>query len=292
LTGVAIRHYPRERFSADFYRVVDFLLRRGASGFNRNWHWARWEWLMGHSNLDLDSLPKIGLFERGHEIVGIATHDMRMGKAYLLCGHDDEALKRDMLAYAEANLSHDGVSGIYIDDRDAVLIGLARERGFTLGVEREHVLALDCSNGTFAYDLCCDYAITDYTASKDLNKYYRVIWKGFDHEGLPAHITRDDVIDMPHEIPELAVFVVAPDGEYAAHCGTWYNPKTRAAYVEPVVTIPEYRRRGLGRAVVYESINRCVGMGAKTALVISNQDFYHALGFRECSAHSLWERAE
>ena len=61
-------------------------------------------------------------------------------------------------------------------------------------------------------------------------------------------------------------------------------------YVEPVVTIPNFRGHGLGKAVVYESINRCVELGAKKAIVISNQEFYHRIGFEKYSVCHLWEK--
>ena len=287
---VSISHYPKERFCTDFFRVINFLQKYGAKSFNCNWHWARWEWLIGHSMLDMDSLPRIGLFELDNEIVGLATHDMRLGSAYIICNPEYETLKHEMLLYAEKNLSENGISGIYIEDNDAILINYAEQQGFYLSDEKEYVSALDCSKGKFKYDLNGGYIVTDYSESKDINKYFRVMWKGFDHEGEPPAFTEEDIIAKPHFIPELTVFIMTPDGEYAAHCGTWYDPKTREAYVEPVVTIPEYRKRGLGKAVVYESINRCIGMGAKTALVISNQQFYYRIGFKENSVHSLWKK--
>ena len=62
------------------------------------------------------------------------------------------------------------------------------------------------------------------------------------------------------------------------------------AYVEPVVTIPDFRGCGLGRAVVYECINRYIEMGAKKAIVISNQQFYYHIGFEKYSVCHLWEK--
>jgi predicted N-acetyltransferase YhbS len=68
----------------------------------------------------------------------------------------------------------------------------------------------------------------------------------------------------------------------------WYIPDIEYSYVEPVATVPDFRNNGLGKAVVYEGINRCIKMGSKKALVISNQQFYHKLGFTEYSKSSLW----
>jgi GNAT superfamily N-acetyltransferase len=288
--GMIVKRYPQEAFCADFFRVVDFLKQHGARGLNENWHWARWEWLLGHSNLDMTTLPQIGIFEQDGVIVGIATHDMRSGEAYIICNPDFQHIKTNMVQYVEENLSYNGESGIYINDEDESLIGCVKASGYRVCDKKEYVLALDCKKSELHYELDGSFSIVDDSNSKDLNKYYRVMWKGFDHEGLPPFITDADVVDRPHENPELAVFVVASDGEYAAHCGTWYLPGTKEAYIEPVVTVPEYRKRGLGKVAVYESITRCIEMGAETALVISNQQFYHKIGFRESSVYSLWKK--
>lgn len=51
----------------------------------------------------------------------------------------------------------------------------------------------------------------------------------------------------------------------------WYNGGN-TAYIEPVATVPERRGKGLGRAVVYEAVNRAKERGAKRAIVLSDQD--------------------
>ena len=71
----------------------------------------------------------------------------------------------------------------------------------------------------------------------------------------------------------------ALDPNYAAHCGMWCIPDSEYAYVEPVFTLPEYRKLGLGKAAVLEGVNRCGKLGAKHAYVLSSQQFYYNIGF-------------
>lgn len=287
--SIAIKHYPPQRICAEYYNVIEFLKVHAAKGFNKNWHWGRWEWLLGHSNLDESTLPPIGLFMDGNEIVGLVTHDMR-APAYIVLNPQYSYLKPQMVDYAFAELSRNGISSLYVDENDMETITAVKANGYSLTGNSEHVLQLDCEE-KLSFSLDDHFRFTDYYTDKDIDKYIAVIHKGFGNKGDPATgLTEADFPQKPHENPRLALFIVAPNGDYAAHCGTWYSPDTEICYVEPVVTIPEYRKYGFGRAVVYECINRCMELGAKKAIVISNQQFYHRIGFKEYSVCHLWEK--
>ena len=282
-----IRHYPQNRINKEFYDIIEFLRAHGSIGLNKNWHWARWEWLISHPILDEATLPSIGMFMDGNKIVGLVTHDMSE-PAYILLNPQYSSLKPQMVDYAFAELSRGGISRLFVDENDVELISVVKEKGYSLTTRAEHVLSLDCSE-KLSYSLENQFTITDYFTDKNIDKYVVVMHKGFDNEGEPTMgLTEADFAEKPNENPNLAVFIVAPSGEYAAHCGTWYDPGTEICYVEPVVTIPEFRGCGLGKAVVYESINRCFEMGAKKAIVISNQQFYHRIGFEKYSVCHLW----
>ena len=67
-------------------------------------------------------------------------------------------------------------------------------------------------------------------------------------------------------------------------------PENRVAYVEPVATDPDFRRMGLGRAVVEESLRRAAADGAEVAWVGSGQEFYAAMGFTIVFQTNLWIR--
>jgi predicted N-acetyltransferase YhbS len=88
----------------------------------------------------------------------------------------------------------------------------------------------------------------------------------------------------------LKIVVAAPNGDFVAICGMFYQPDNYYAYVEPVASDPEYRRRGLGKAAVLEGIRRCAALGAKEAFVGSNQPFYLALGFEVQYTSQCWRK--
>ncbi len=88
----------------------------------------------------------------------------------------------------------------------------------------------------------------------------------------------------------LKVAVVAPNGNFVAYCGIWYDPEAGYAVIEPVATDPDYRKMGLGRVAVLEGIRRVGKLGAKTALVGSSQQFYYSIGLRPFATATLWQK--
>ena len=88
-----------------------------------------------------------------------------------------------------------------------------------------------------------------------------MMWRRFNHEGMAAYddetiAGRKTMLSRPMVNPELVVAAAAPDGNYVSYCGMWYRPGDFYCFVEPVVTDPEYRKMGLGKAVVLETIIR------------------------------------
>lgn len=286
--SIICKHYPQKRMCKEFHDVIHFLKEHGAKDFNKNWHWARWEWLLGHLGLDESTLPSIGLFFENETLIGVVTHDMRQ-QAYILLNPQYHYLKEMMTDYICKEFIQDHKIQIYADGNNVELTAVLKGKGFSLTERKEHVLQLPCST-KFEYALNEKFHITDFKTVKDIMKYVTVIHKGFENEGELQKRSESDLPERPNYNPEFALFISTPSGEYAAHCGIWYSDDTEHCYIEPVVTIPEYRKRGLGKAVVYEAVNRCVAMGAKKALVISNQKFYHNIGFSEYGVLNLWEK--
>ena len=83
----------------------------------------------------------------------------------------------------------------------------------------------------------------------------------------------------PHFRKDLTIVAVAPNGDYAAYAGLWPVPDNNVAYLEPVATDPNYRRMGLGKAVVQESLRRVAAEYIRTVWVGSGLVFYQDMGF-------------
>lgn len=82
----------------------------------------------------------------------------------------------------------------------------------------------------------------------------------------------DRVINSPQFRPDLVTIVFAPDGRGASYCICWLDEQSRTVEIEPLGTIPEFRRHGLARALVWEVWRRAAANGASEVLVWNDPD--------------------
>lgn len=140
------------------------------------------------------------------------------------------------------------------------------------------------------YCLPDGYTMSPREFAADPWQYHLVIHRGFDNDGTPERWDAELLKRIPHANDALKTFAIA-NREYCAHCGLWYTTDD-TAYVEPVATVPEHRKRGLAKAVVYEACSRAHALGAERAIVLSDQSFYSRIGFTLSSEVYDWEHAD
>jgi len=108
---------------------------------------------------------------------------------------------------------------------------------------------------------------------------------------------RQRIIHSPDYTPELDVVVVAPDGRLAAFCVGWLARDPAPAgkihgQIEPLGVHPDFRRLGLGRAVLLECLRHMQRLGAEHFYVQTDNyrdaafGLYTAAGFRV--AKDVW----
>lgn len=275
-----------ERFNEQYQEIYNFLLKAEKMNYNEHFHWGRFEWMQIHTLLDEDKLTNIAIFKNeNEELVGMITYDTCYSdRVYLLHTSSDTYLLNKMIDAIIEN--ENGKVVIKVNSKDVVLSKMLMERQFKKGKKDVSVLELDF-NSRLEYKISDEYRISPEKFDMDNWQYQLVIHKGFNNEGIPE-IWEDEVFTRGINInTQLRTFAMTKD-EYCAHCGLWYTEGT-TAYVEPVVTIPEHRNKGLARAVIYEACKRAKILGAQRAIVLSDQEFYYKIGF-ECSSEVYcWE---
>ena len=95
------------------------------------------------------------------------------------------------------------------------------------------------------------------------------------------------VRETPLYRQDLHLVVQAPDGRLAAECIVWLDAVNAIGIFEPVRTHPDFYRRGLGKALLAEGLQRLSEHGATLAKVCHDRDnpaagrLYKSLGFRK-----------
>lgn len=277
-----------DRFNEQYQDIYRFLLNVEKCEYNEHFHWGRFEWMHTHSLLDEDKLTSIAMFkDENDKIVGLITYDTRYSdRVYLIHSISDKDLLNKMVDTVLE--SEEGRVVIKVNSRDWDLCEVLQERQFERKRKDVSVLELDMTRD-LEYKISDEYTISPQDMDVDNWQYQLVIHKGFNHKDIPEKWDDKVLALTPNEKAELKTFAIAKD-EYCAHCGLWYS-EGDSAYVEPVVTIPQHRKRGLAKAVIYEACKRARILGAKRAIVLSDQEFYYRIGFESSSEVYCWEKS-
>jgi ribosomal protein S18 acetylase RimI-like enzyme len=104
---------------------------------------------------------------------------------------------------------------------------------------------------------------------------------------------KHEILNDPRYRPDLDLAAVAADGTYAAFCYGWIDPETNQqqnrleGHISALGTRREFRRLGLGRAMLLAALRRLKAAGMEIASLNvdeqnSNQaqQLYHSVGFR------------
>lgn len=268
--------------NSDYENVRQFLVELNANNKNHiNWNWARFEWMFEHPEFDKSAIDSIGLWWDSEKVVGAAIYDMYFGEGFCGVLPEYENLYADVLDYAYDKLKDEGGFGLAICDDNAEKIKIAEKKGFVKAEQTESIMKLMLDN-KLDYILPENLHIESFNPAENPYEFQWILWQGFDHGTDKAEFEKAEEIvpqKRPNLIEDLSVVVVNELGEKLAYCCVWYDKNTDYAYVEPVCTVPSYRGKGLAKAVVYEALNRARSMGAKSAYVISDMQFYRNLGF-------------
>ena len=282
----------------DFKRIGEFLIRHFQPG-NRDGNWLQptWEYMHSHPYLDETSLPKIRIWEDGGQIVAVVHYESWLGELFFQVHPDYAHLKREMLTYGESYLYGTTEEGqryvrAFVNDFDTEFETIVQTYGYTKVAGYARPMSLFTISQPFPPITLPDgFCLKSLADDNNLVKLHRVLWRGFNHPGEPPADGIADRIKMqsvPNYRKELNIVVEAPNGDFASFSGIWFEATNQISYVEPVATDPDYRRLGLGKAAVLESIRRCGELGATVAFVGSDLPFYGAIGFQKQFDSNCW----
>ena len=298
--NVTVRRYEH---STDYNRVGQFLIDTYRPGDRHdNWLQPRWEYMHYHPLFDESletAFSNTGVWESDGSIVGVVHFEHRPGQIFFQVHPDLRHLKPEMLEYAETYLNVGDSDkkrnvAIWVNDFDTEFRSIAQEYGYHLVEGTKDCWSILKIHKPFPPIRLPDgFYLRSLADENDLNKLHRVLHRGFNHPGEPpvdGLAGRERMQSAPNYRKDLNIVAVAPDGAYVSYCGMGQDHANSVAYVEPVCTDPDYRRMGLGTAVVLEGIRRCGAEGAAIAVVGSEQPFYMSMAFKKLFDINLWAR--
>ena len=276
----------------DLQRIQNFLTEaRAAVG---NWgylHPGDVLWRIFRSP-DADPRSTTHLWEDGRgSLLGFALFyppnavDIQIGPALRGSG----LLEHQMLDWAESQARQFPPAGpeqpALITDAftdDTRRIALLTERGFRPSGTSYCYMVRDMDQPVLSPDLPAGFSIASMAGGADTDKWLSVQWaRGSTITAEACHKLRL----APGYDFDLDLVAVAPDRSFAACCLCWLDPANKVGLLEPVGTREAHRRRGLGKALVCEGLNRLKKLGAVQTLVYPTSDnqaavnLYQSAGF-------------
>jgi GNAT superfamily N-acetyltransferase len=83
---------------------------------------------------------------------------------------------------------------------------------------------------------------------------------------------------MPDYDSYTDMYILSPDGDVAAFACLWFDPINKLGLLEPLGTVPKYRRMGLASIVLHEANRRVIEKGAVKCYG-GDQKFYYDIGY-------------
>lgn len=295
----------REFTQRDFKKVSDFL-KLTYDEMSSNWYIDRWNFCRYFAQNWLqvfDEWPStVGMWvDSNDEIVAIVCSEgEQKGEAFfqLKRMYYEEELINEMIKFAEENLYaikegskylHIRANNIYKD----TIVNALKLRGYELENNEEFDSSMSIE-GTYEVKLPEGFRIVE---ADNFNASLRGIahakaFRNIDSESVDYIEERTrgyaGLVKAPDYIGGLDLCILDEVGEITSFATVWFDEVNLVGILEPVGTITKYRRLGLGKAIIYEGINRIKGLGATKIHVGSNQEFYKAIGFSVEAKTEIW----
>ncbi len=285
----------RYKLLSDFARVHTFLTEIYTLDTLNSYLLPQFfEYAHTHPMFNHKLTHRFGLWEDNGRLVGIACYEMDIGQSFLVTHPEHTFLLPEMLAWAERELSgfRNGrqVLHVWVTDKEREKTELLESNGYRR-VHSEPVRILPYSKPFPEAELPPGFAAISLVEENDPAKIHECLWQGFNHGDKP-----DDDIDCrlqmqsgPNFRPDLTTVIKAPDGDYACFAGMWFDERNNYAYLEPLATVPAYRRMGLAKAALVEAMEKTKELGA-TYCFGGVPEFYAALGFETICQREMWKK--
>ena len=243
----------------------------------------------------------------GDKVVAFAYYEAPVTDIYFNVRKGYEFLADELIEYAVTTMPHfNGEQQFVFSDGQQFLKDAAAKHGFKQVYEYEDMI-FDFKN-ELNYELPEGYHFVDHK-DIDIVKCSKLCWYGFGHgergeftgwdkyddslEWTPAKSHKDGwasfMSPTPHETPQYNIIIADENEEYVCFSGMWWVPQNHLAYMEPLCTHPDYRKRGLAAAALTKHYRTLKPLGA-THMTGGDDEFYKKIGYGKGYHWTIWRK--
>jgi mycothiol synthase len=204
----------------------------------------------------------------------------------------------EKIAYIVRENGGTNIRTMWINENDAWFISLLEQHGFEKDARymlyMERSLDAPISEITLPPELHLRHVLGE----QDLIPRAAVSYAAFGWSApFEQYVQRyRNFMRSPVYAPERDIIALAPNGHFAAFCLYWLDTTNRIGLFEPVGVHPDFQRRGLGKCVLLEGMQKMRASGMKIAAVCAEHDnpaaqkLYHSLGFRTIRTLNTYQK--
>lgn len=258
--------------------------------------------------MDKEYLHLNRLWMAGDIVVGFVFTEAVVTSVFFNLRPGYEGLADEMVEYAQNSFPDlGGERELVIFSGQKALIRAAEKEGYKVSYENADFL-FDFRKSGLSYDLPEGFHFVD-PLKCDLLKLAKCTWNGFNAEELGPFknwnipdsetpwnphkaytgVVNSAVAPPPHATHEYNVIIADENEDYVCFSGMWWVPENKLAYMEPLCTVPEYRRRGLAAAALTQHYRRLKVLGAEY-MTGGGDDFYRKVGYGEGIHWLHWKK--
>jgi GNAT superfamily N-acetyltransferase len=225
---------------------------------------------------------------------------MDLGECFICTKKGYDMLWSEMIEYSEYNLSKK------MDNKNTLSIWVAEkeERKKEIFAKKGYKINEKSPVNIFTYNkpfpnriLPKGFSVISLNDENDIKRVHACLWKGFDR----GPDVKNDLGDMynidgrilMHSGPtfrkDLTTIIKDSKGEYVCYAGMRIDDRNNYAYLEPLATVPEYRRMGLATIALTEAMKKTKSLGAKYCFG-GGGDFYFSIGFETLTNIEIWKK--
>ena len=208
--------------------------------------------------------------------------------------HRDAGLEAALVAWAEERLRQlltaSGSAKAWLTSEtlecDTARRDILASRGYVADPEPDYFVTTRSLQGAIPTSVPPDgFSIRAVAGEHEADAVQAVHEGAFERAWQPGEYLR--VMRSPSYQSDRELVVVAPNGRFAAFLVYWIDRITKSGLFEPVGCHPDFQRRGLTKALLYEGMRRMAARGMTLAMVVheapdenpASTALYRSVGF-------------